>query len=186
MELHNFKDFYIDLNGDVKANNGEVAEFITETNKLNSKYIKTESIDEIKKNLSNINPNFELDVDILKQYSLKYNTNEELCGIKLYVDYSDNLDGLDMVLMGLDITKNNIDKDYYFLSDIHSVNNFISKHNLNYEIKEFETHQPVLYSVKYNVKNEIINFKTYYVINENSSKYDKKNCLLIKSILKFN
>ena len=70
MELHNFKDFYIDLNGDVKTNNGEAAEFITETNKLNSKYIKTESIDEIKKNLSIINPNFELDVDILKQYSL--------------------------------------------------------------------------------------------------------------------
>ena len=88
--------------------------------------------------------------------------------------------------MGLDITKNNIDKDYYFLSDIHSVNNFISKHNLNYEIKEFETHEPILYSVKYNVKNEIINFKTYYIINENSSKYDKKNYTLIKSILKFN
>jgi hypothetical protein len=183
MDIKNLNDFYIDLNGDIKSSNGEKAEFLTTKDKLNSKYIKTEDINEIKEHLFKVNPNFKLDFEVLKQYSLKYDSNDNLIGVKLYVDYDGKLDNLNVILMGVDITSDKIEKDYYFIDNADS---FLNNNNINYVIRDFETHKQILYSVKYNENNEVINFKTYYAINDAINYHSKEIYTLMKSSLKFN
>ena len=53
------------------------------------------------------------------------------------------------------------------------------------EIKEFETHKHILYSVKYNSNNTIVNFKTYYVNNDISSYYTPDMIPNFKKVLRF-
>ena len=186
MDIKNLNDFYIDLNGDIKSGNGEKAEFLTTKDKLNSKYIKAEDINEIKEHLFKINPNFVLDFEVLRQYSLKYDSNNNLVGIKLYVDNNFKLDNLEINLIGFDITSDKVEKDYYFIDNIDNLNLILNNNNINYIIHNFETHKQILYSVKYNENNNVINFKTYYVINDSVNYHTKEIYTLMKSSLKFN
>ena len=187
MEITDLKDFYIDLDGDVKAssNNSKTAMFVTDTDKPNSEYIIANSIDEIKELLNEINPLFELDVEIFRQYSVKRDKNGNTIGIKIYADNTDRLDDLDMVLTGFDITANQVIRDYYFTGDINAINAFIEKNKLTYEVKEYDTHKHFLYSVKYDTNNNIVNFKTYYIVNEHAIYYTNEMVPHLKKILRF-
>jgi hypothetical protein len=187
MEIKDLKDFYIDLDGDVKATNGNsnIAMFVTDTNKLNSEYIIANDLDEIKELLSEINPLFELDIEIFKQYSIKRDKNGNTIGIKIYVDNNDQVDNLNMLLTGYDITSDSVTRDYYFTASTDAVNEFIEKNKLVYEIKEYETHKHFLHSVKYDINNKIINFKTYYIVNENSVYYTNEMIPHLKKVLRF-
>lgn len=187
MEITDFKDFYIDLNGDVKATvESNVAKFLTTKDKLNSEYQLTNIFTELHDKVSAINTEFELDLEkVLRQYSLKTDIDGNINGIKVYYDYN-NVDGeINYVLMGYDITSTSIDVDYYFLAPIEAVKSFIESNKLVYEIKSYETHKPFLYSVKKNEMGEIINFKTYYALNENVRFYDQNVIPALKQTLKF-
>jgi len=187
MEIKDLKDFYIDLNGDIKATIGDKkeAKFITTSDKLNSQYLIAKDVSEIKHLLDQLNPDFILNFEVFTQYSIKRDNDNNIVGVKIYADNNDVKEGLNMILTGYDITNDGVVVDYYFISDLSSINNFISKNNLIYEIKEFETHKHFLYSVKYNSNNTIVNFKTYYVNNEMSSYYTLDMVPNLKKVLKF-
>ena len=85
--------------------------------------------------------------------------------------------------MGVDITSDKIEKDYYFIDNVDS---FLNNNNINYVIRDFETHKQILYSVKYNENNEVVNFKTYYVLNDVINYHSKEIYTLMKCSLKFN
>jgi hypothetical protein len=193
MEITDFKDFYIDLNGDVKAsinNDNSVAKFLTTTDKPNSQYLVADNIEQLKDEIANINSMFDIsDKKIFKQYSIKTDNSGNVVGIKVYGDYSKNTGGFDYILIGYDINSLAHEEDLYFMGSIESVNNFIEENSLVYEIKKFDSHLPYLYSVKRNEKGEIINFKTYYSIIDNVKIYTSQiipSIELIKQSLKFN
>lgn len=187
MEIKDLKDFYIDLNGDIKATIGDKkeAKFITTTDKLSSEYLIAKDISEIKHLLDQINPDFVLDFEVFTQYSIKRDKDNDIVGIKIYADNNNVKEDLKMIITGYDITSDSVAKDYYFISDLNHINNFISKNNLAYEIKEFETHEHFLYSVKYDSNNTIVNFKTYYVNKDVSSYYTIDMIPHLKKLLKF-
>jgi hypothetical protein len=125
------------------------------------------------------------DKNLLKQYSIKTDINGNVVGIKVYGDYDNNEDGFDYVLIGYDINSLGYETDSYFMASGDAVNNFIKKNSLVYEVKQFETHKPFLFSIKKNENNEITNFKTYYAVNENVILYTKGVVPNIKQNLKF-
>ena len=61
MDISNYKDYYIDIDGDIKIselnNSSELkkSSFITNTNKLNSEYCIAKSIDEIEDVVGSVN-----------------------------------------------------------------------------------------------------------------------------------
>jgi len=186
MEIKDLKDFYIDLNGDIKATIGnKEAKFITTNDKLDSEYVIANDISEIKYLLDQLNPDFELNFEIFKQYSIKRDQHNEITGVKLYADNSDVKNGLNMILTGYDITSDAVFKDYYFIGDLVLVNEFIKTNELIYEVKEFETHKHFLYAVKYDLNNKIVNFKTYYVNNESLVYHSTEMIPYMKKVLKF-
>ncbi len=188
MEITDFKDFYIDLNGDVKAsiNDNSVARFLTTTDKSNSQYFVANNFNELEERVHEVNAMFDLsDKNLLKQYSVKTDVNGNVTGIKVYADHDSNQDGFDYLLIGYDITSLGYETDFYFMASVNDVIEFIKKNSLVYEIKQFETHQPFLFSVKKNEIGEITNFKTYYAINENVILYTKGIVPNVKQNLKF-
>jgi hypothetical protein len=192
MEITDFKDFYIDLDGDVKASTNDensVAKFLTTTEKLSSQYFVAETIEELKEKIQDINYMFDVsDKNLLKQYSIKSDNNGNVVGVKVYGDYSEKNDELEYILIGYDINSLGYEKDFYFMGSVDAVNRFIKKNSLVYEIKKFDTHLPYLYSVKKNENGEIINFKTYYSVIDNVQIYTNKivpTISLIKQTLKF-
>jgi hypothetical protein len=188
MEITDFKDFYIDLNGDVKAsiNDNSVAKFLTTTEKLNSQYFVAETFNELQERVHDVNAMFDLsDKNLLKQYSIKTDNNGDNIGIKVYGDHDGNQDGFNFILIGYDINSLGYEIDFYFMGSVDNVNEFIKKNSLVYEIKQFETHEPFLFSVKKNENGEITNFKTYYVIKENVMLYTKGIVPNLKQTLKF-
>ncbi len=187
MEIKDLKDFYIDLNGDIKAtmDNTNSSVFLTETNKSNSEYFIADNIDQIKNAIKKINPNFILDFDVYKQYSVKYDRNSDVTGIKIWSDNNDIVDDLKMVLTGYDITEDNVLRDFYFVAPINIINNFIKKNKLVYEVKEFDTHKHFLYSVKYDEDNTIKNFKSYYIKNDLAIYYTTDMIPQLKKTLSF-
>ena len=68
MEVKDLKDFYIDLDGDIKASAGDAktAVFITNSDKPSSQYVMAENIDQIKSAIKQINSDYDLDFEILK------------------------------------------------------------------------------------------------------------------------
>jgi hypothetical protein len=174
---YNYPDnFYIDLDGDIKGSDSEskFAEFITETDKPNSQYVMAKDKKEIINIATQINSDFDLDLecqDMLKQYSIKRNKNHEIVGIKAYSG-NKGLDGLfapadfKMVLTGFDITSESVYRDFYFVGSQDDAEKIISNQKLSYVIQSFETHVPILYSLKCDESTKPINFKTYYVRNE--------------------
>jgi hypothetical protein len=187
MEITDFKDFYIDINGDVKATvDANVAKFLTTTDKLNSEYLQANTLDELRDKISEINTEFVLDeTKALRQYSIKTDIDGNLIGIKVYYDYNKTDGDINYVLMGYDITSTNIDVDHYFVAPIEAVNALIESNKLVYEIKNYETHQPFLHSIKKNESGQIINFKTYYALNENIRVYNQSIIPALKQTLKF-
>lgn len=187
MEIKDLRDFYIDLNGDVKASGhrSNTAIFVTDTDKPNSEYNVANNINEIKEAIDKVNPNFSLDLNVYKQYSLKYDKEDVVVGVKVWVDNNDNVDGLTMVLTGYEITADGVTRDYYFTAPTDAVNNFITSNKLVYEVKQFDTHKAFLYSVKYDAKNNIVNFKTYYIVNEHLAYYTNNMIPHLKKVLTF-
>ena len=187
MEIKDLKDFYIDLDGDVKTTNGNsnIAMFVTDTNKPNSEYIVADNINQIKEKLNEVNPLFDLDIEVFKQYSIKNDKDGNIVGVKIYADNTDRVDNLNMILTGYDIRVNEVTRDYYFTASIDAVNEFIQKHKLNYVIQEYDTHKHFLYSVKYDNSNNVINFKTYYIVNENAIYYTSEMIPHLKKVLRF-
>lgn len=186
-KVSELKDFYIDLDGDIKAATGEfVCTFVTETNKLDSKYVFAQTMDEIKDAVKLVNPSFVLDINVFKQYSVKTNKQGEIKAIKVFTDYADAHDGLDMILMGIELNGKTITKDFYFFANEVDVNKFIQDNNLVYQVMKYDTHTAVLYSVKYDMDtNNVINFKTYYVPNETAVLYTKGITVALKESLRF-
>ena len=188
MEITDFKDFYIDLNGDVKASTGDnnFAKFLTTTEKLNSQYYLIDNIDDLQSRVQDINAMFNiLDKPVFKQYAIKTDEHENIVGIKIYADYLNNDDNLNFVIIGYDITSLGFDVDYYFTGSVTAVNDLIKKYNLTYEIKEFETHAPFLFSIKKDNEDNVINFKTYYGLKENISFYSESMIPGIKNAFLF-
>lgn len=193
MELTDFKDFYIDLNGDVKVSsnkNNNVAKFLTTTDKPSSEYLIADTIEQLKNEVGNINLMFDFsDKNLFKQYSIKTDGSGNIVGIKVYGDYNKNVDGLNYILIGYDINSLGYDEDLYFMASIENVKSFIEKNSLVYEIKKFDTHLPYLYSVKKNAKGEVVNFKTYYSVIDNVKIYTSQfvpSIELMKQNFKFN
>ena len=185
--ITDYKDFYIDLDGDVKAtiNNGESV-FITETDKLNSKYFIAETKEEITNLLSKINPSFVIDIPILKQYSLKYDKNNNLKSIKVWVNIVEVSEGYEVIAGAFEIMKDKIIKETFFIASKEQIENYIEKNKLYYRIFEFETHIPILYSIKYDINTNNCNqFKTYYVRNEVKDYYTLQIANFIKNSLTF-
>lgn len=186
MTIQDFKDFYIDLDGDVKASTGDhLATFVTDTDKLNSKYLMAESVDEIKEQLKKVNPDFALDIDVFKQYSVKTDKAGDLKGIKLYMDFDNENDGIHYLILGLDISADGVQKDYYFTADRDTVNRKIAEKALKYEVQDYDTHTPVLYSIKMDKDDQVINFKTYYVTKDMAMFYNESIASVLKQFLKF-
>lgn len=169
MEITDFKDFYVDLNGDVKASIGDTkhAKFLTTEEKFNSEYFFANSFEELQNEVYNVNTMFDIsDKMVFKQYAIKTDSNGNVMGIKIYCDYLNNSGGLNFILVGYDITSVGVETEYYFIGNINTVNKFIIDNKLNYEIKDFETHSPFLFSVKRDEANKISNFKTYYTLKD--------------------
>lgn len=188
MEITDFKDFYIDLNGDVKASidDNRVAKFLTTSDKPNSQYFVAENFNELQNRVHEVNAMFDLsDKNLLRQYSIKTDNIGNVTGIKVYGDYDSNQDGFNYILIGYDITSLGYETDFYFIASVEDVNKFIQKNSLVYGIKKFESHQPFLYSIKKNENGEITNFKTYYAINENVTLYTNGIVPSLKQNLKF-
>ena len=187
MEIKDLNDFYIDLDGDIKASNKthDRAVFVTNTDKPDSEYIIAKSVDEIKEALNEVNPTFELDIEIFKQYSIKRDKDNNVISVKIFADNTDKIDNLDVVLVGYEISPTNVIRDYYFIGNISDVNNFIRKNQINYIVQEYETHKHFLYSIKYDQSNKIINFKTYYIVNQNIMYYTGEMIPHIKKSLRF-
>ena len=106
--------------------------------------------------------------------------------IKIWSDSNNRINDLDTVLVGHEISYDNVVRDYYFTGSIESVNTLIQSSDLNYEIKEFDTHKHFLYSIKYDISNNILNFKTYYILNEHAMYYTNEMIPHLKKILTFN
>jgi hypothetical protein len=188
MEITDFKDFYIDLNGDVKAsiNDNGIAKFLTTNSKSNSQYFVANNFNELKERIHDVNLMFELqNKNLLKQYAIKTDVNGNVTGIKVYGDYENTQNGLNFILIGYDITPLGYENEFYFIAEIDVVKEFIIKNTLVYEIKEYETHKPFLFSIKKNEQGDIINFKTYYALNENVILYSKGIIPNLKQNLKF-
>lgn len=186
MEITDFKDFYIDLDGDVKASfdSRKLAKFITTKEKADSEYFFAESFNHLQKRIHEINSMFDpTDKKLLTQFALKMDANGNVVGIKVYGDYQKNENGLEYVLIGYDINSIGFDVEYYFMGSQEHVNQFIQENSLNYDIKNFETHTPFLYSVKKNESGDIINFKSYYAINSDVRLYTNTLAKSIKKIL---
>ena len=187
MEVKNLKDFYIDLDGDIKASttNTKKSIFITETTKPNSEYIIADNIEQIKDSVSKINSEFKLDFDFYRQYSVKTDKNGDVVSIKIWGDSNEVINGVNVILIGYEIGYNDVIRDYYFTGSIDSVKNIINENNLNYEIKEFDTHKHFLYSIKYDQSNSVLNFKTYYIVNDNAIYYTNEMIPHLKTMLRF-
>lgn len=182
------KDFYVDLEGDIKAVTDEfVCTFITTNDKLNSKYLFAENIEEIKDAIKKINPGFVLDINIFKEYSVKTNNNGEIKAIKIFADSNNHQENnMELVLTGFELFIDKIIKDEYFLSNEDDIKNYINTHFSLYEYKNYETHKPILYSIKSDITTgTLINFKTYYVRNENAMYYNKDMVNILKQTLRF-
>jgi exo-beta-1,3-glucanase (GH17 family) len=188
MEVKDLKDFYIDLDGDIKASAGDAktAVFITNSDKPSSQYVMAENIDQIKSAIKQINSDYDLDFEIYKQYSVKCDKDGNVVSIKIWSDSNNRINDLDTVLVGHEISYDNVVRDYYFTGSIESVNTLIQSSDLNYEIKEFDTHKHFLYSIKYDISNNILNFKTYYILNEHAMYYTNEMIPHLKKILTFN
>ncbi len=187
MEITDFKDFYIDLNGDVKASTGDKkAIFLTTSEKFNSQYLITNDINELQSKIHDVNATFDVkDKPVFKQYSIKTDQNDNVVGIKIYADYNDNQDGLKFILIGYDITSLGVEVDYYFLGNVDLVTELIKKHNLIYEIKTFDTHAPFLFSIKKDENGNVINFKTYYGLKTEMHFYSEEFIPTLKNTLRF-
>lgn len=167
MDLSNTYDFYIDIDGDMKVSvmgQNMVCEYVDNNEKLDSHYFIATEFDTIKEMVNDINPDFDMDFEVFSQYAVKYDKQKNKRGVKIYTDCEDIRDNFVMVLLGYEIYPDRILKDYYFFGEMGTVKEYIKKHNINYTIQEFDTHQPILYSVKFQ-DNQIVDFKTYYVLN---------------------
>jgi hypothetical protein len=123
MEIIDYNDFYIDLDGDIKVSFSEnVAKFITnvsKNDKLNSEYFLAKNPNEILDKVKSINPSVDYDsVGLFKQYSLKFDNNNELKSIKIYYDYNWLADSLTYLLLGYNVSENNIESEFYFTGEI--------------------------------------------------------------------
>ena len=110
--------------------------------------------------------------------------------MKVFTDFIGNFESLDVIAMGVEITKDEIFKDLYFFADRNIADEFIQRHSLVYEIMNYDTHRPVLYSIKYKVSTidgteSLVNFKTYYSRNDTYLYYSKENAYLLKQNLRF-
>ena len=133
MKIEDLNDFYIDLDGDIKTSTVEgKAEFITETDKLNSEYFIAANILEIKLQLKKINPTYDLDIPVFKQYSLKTDKDKQVKAIKIYVDYNDvdEPETRHILLEGIEFTNNDIFKEYYLTTTIDNIRRIIKEMNL--------------------------------------------------------
>jgi hypothetical protein len=194
MEINDLQDFYIDLDGDIKATVSDTtALFITKTNKLNSEYKVALDINEIKDAINKINPRFNVDIKPFRLYSLKHDVNGSLKSVKVFVDYTEHItDGGEIILKGIEFIDNKIYSDHYFIATPETVDKIIKENNLNYKVEKYDTHQPILYSIKYQlcVSDEdcvegAMNFKTYYVKTEGAPLYNRDFANHLKEILKF-
>jgi hypothetical protein len=188
MNIIDYKDFYIDLNGDVKASvDNKFAKFLTTSDKLDSQYLVANNLDELWNCVKSVNTMFQVDdKNLLRQYSLKRDNNGNLVGVKLYSTQDQHqINSINYILVGYDINSVSYDMDYYFTATIEEALDFIKKNSLVYEIKEFETHKPFLFSLKTTLTGQIINFKTYYTLNENVAIYKSDIVDNIKKVLKF-
>jgi hypothetical protein len=194
MEIKELHDFYIDLDGDIKATiNDTTASFITETNKLNSEYIIAANLDDIKNIVREINPGFNVDITPLKQYSVKRDADGVLKAVKIFMDHTEvTTNGSDIILKGVEFVGNKIYSDYYFLATPETVAKLIKDNNFSYRVTEYDTHEPILYSIKYQlcVSGEdcaegAVNFKTYYVKKEAAPMYNRDFAKHLKESLKF-
>jgi len=194
MEINELNDFYIDLDGDIKASvTDKTANFITETDKLNSEYIIAQNLDEIKSAVKEINPGFNVDIEPYKQYSVKRDANGKIRAVKIFMDHTEHIaNNGDIILKGVEFVDNKIYSDYYFLATREIVDDLIKSNNLNYRVMEYDTHEPILYAIKYQLcipgeecAEGVVNFKTYYVKKENAPLYNREFANHLKESLKF-
>ena len=193
MEIKDLKDFYIDLDGDIKASADMMtATFVTDTEKLNSKYIIADNLDQIKDDLKKVRPEFNLDIEIFKQYAIKTDKNGNIRGIKLFVDYHEVGEGTNILLKGIEFIGDKIFTDYYFTGTKEAVAKLIEDNKLVYKVMDYETHSPILYAIKYEMPipgketaNGVVNFKTYYVKNEMANMYNNEIASFAKENLRF-
>lgn len=191
MDLNNYKDFYIDLDGDIKASvntNETTAKFITTNTKPNSDYVIAKTIDELLTQIKKFDPNFNnKELELFKQYAIKTDSNGTPIGIKIYANYNPSIiTTFNYIILGYDINHNGIlGIDFYFTAPINDVKIFIKQTPLNYDIKEFETHKPILYSIKRNLDGELINFKTYYFSNDQVNLFTNNIIMELKKNLMF-
>ena len=187
MEVKDLKDFYIDLDGDIKASStdSKKAMFITNTDKPNSQYIIADNIDQIKVAINKINPDFNLDFGVYRQYSVKTDNDGNVVSIKVWSDGDNKVNDLDVILIGHEISYDEVSRDYYFTGSSDSINNLTQSLNLNYTLREFETHKHFLYSIKYDTSNKVLNFKAYYILNEHAMYYSNEMVPHLKKILRF-
>jgi hypothetical protein len=188
MEIGKLNDFYIDLDGDIKASLTDTrAAFITETTKHYSEYIIAQNLNEIINKVNNLNNSINIDIKVLKQYSVKRDKDDVLKSIKIFIDHAEPLsDGAEIILKGLEFINGETLIDSYFLATREAVENIINKNNINYKIMEYDTHEPVLYAIT-NKSNsgELVNFKTYYVKKGAAPLYNKDFIDHLKAVLTF-
>ena len=191
MDIKDYKDFYIDQDGDIKVSNGlgSEASFITNTNKLNSRYLVANTVDEITKAIKEVAPTYGFfNLPIFKQYSIKTNKNGGIESVKMYIDSNRKIGDIQVLLEGLEFYNNNLITDLYFVSTKEEFINLLKEYNISYQIKEFETYVPILYAIRYSFDSDtriISNFKVYYVRKELAYQYTNDFIRFYKDNLRF-
>jgi hypothetical protein len=194
MEINELNDFYIDLDGDIKTSTtNKTANFVTKTDKLNSEYIIAQNLDEIKTAVKDINPGFNVNIEPFKQYSVKRDAQGKIRAVKIFMEYTEHITNKgDIILKGVEFVGNKIYSEYYFLATREIIDDLIKSNNLNYKVMEYDTHEPILYAIKYQFcipgqecTEGVVNFKTYYIKKENAPLYNREFANHLKETLKF-
>ena len=189
MDIKYLKDFYIDQDGDIKASYEFEGIFVTDTKKLNSKYLLAETINEIEDAINKIAPPYGfVNIPVFRQYAIKTNKEGEVKSIKIYIDSNKTIDDINVLLEGIEFSHNSLMNEFYFVTHKEKFNNFLIKHNLSYKLMEYDTHTPILYSIRYSYDTdikEISNIKVYYVRNEDAFQYTNDFIQFLKNMFKF-
>lgn len=193
--MERLTDFYVDINGDIKGSEhglkGE-AKFVSTQDKLNSIYYQAFSREEILRAIQENHPESELDIEVYRTYAKKIDPiTKEIKAIKIYCEPDFPLlksiirvGGLKYILFGLEIHQNNLITDHYFIGTLDDAKKFVADNGIIYSFQEYETHKPILYSVKLGLQGDVVNFKVYYTTNEMPD-YDEDTIQLLKNSLKF-
>lgn len=188
MDVSGLDDFYVDIDGDIKTTSDRRnATFLNGSDKLGSEYFMAADIQEIQTRLKGFNPDFEVDGNVMKQYSIKRDADGNEVAMKIYSDHDEDVSGVSIILIGYEIFKDGTFlTDYYFIGEPENVKGFINEAlNDRCSVRDFPTHSVILHSMKYDMAQSLVDFKTYYVREGNEYYFSREMIPHFKAGMRF-